>query len=220
MLCPLGWRAAGVAGGWILAFLGLGSTLNAMLATGRRAALVALSAFVLSGCASSPPASCGPAATARDCFAISNRAFTERAVTSARALPELKDVPIVDARVLGGEDVTARTKTWVATLLSYRPNSVQLRIVAAARFVPAGAGQARLAEVAALREPLAALPEDTFGGDAVVLWANSGCAGQPRLACLFPDYEWAIHLVGGQYRLFTSPVEIVDTLPSPAPSPL
>jgi hypothetical protein len=172
----------------------------------QRPVLYGLCAWVLCGCSSTSIASCPPADDGGGCFVISAPGFTQHALASARALPQLEGVSLDAPRVFQGDDVTAGTRVWVVPLL------VDDQMVAASRFVPAGGGQAKLAEVTLLEDPLPELPEDI--GGLVVLWANPACRGDPGLACLFPDYEWAVQLQGGNYRLFTG--EEVDSLPSQA----
>jgi hypothetical protein len=173
--------------------------------------MVGIGAMSLAACGTgATPAACPPTDGAGGCFAISGPAFEQLAVVSAAALPELADVPTAQlaARVFGGYELPSRARVWVVpvTVLHDGP------MVAAARFVAADQGRARLAEVVALEETLSQLPE-VLGGE-VVLWANPDCRGDPSLACLFPDYEWAVQLPGGNFRLFDG--EVVESLPLPS----
>jgi hypothetical protein len=170
-----------------------------------RAVLLCLYTGAFCACVSSlPSGSCPPGDDGSGCFVISGPAFRQHALTSAQALPELQGLSLAAPRVLVGDYVTAGTRVWVVPLLA------DGQMVAASRFVPADDGQAKLAEVALLEEPLPQLAED-IGGD-VVLWANPGCRGDASLACPFPEYEWAVRLPGGNYRLFNN--DVVDSLPS------
>jgi len=179
-----------------------------------RIVMVGIGAMLLAACAEgTPPASCPAIQDSGECFVISHVAFQQHAVVGAAALPELEGVPAaqLDApQVIQGYEFSSRARVWVVpvTVLPDGP------IVAAARFVAADQGRARLAEVVALEETLSQLPE-ALGGE-VVLWANANCRGDPSLACLFPDYEWAVQLPGGNYRLFNG--EVVDSLPLLAPA--
>jgi hypothetical protein len=174
--------------------------------------LVGIGAMSLCACTTTPsPASCPPTDAGSACFGISGPAFRQRAAVSAAALPELGDADpaYLDApRVITGYELPSRTRIWVVPVLA------QGRIIAASRFIAADQGRATLAETVALEEPLSELPEN-IGGE-VVLWANPECRGDPTLSCLFPDYEWAVQLPGGNYRLFNG--DVVESLPVTSPS--
>lgn len=164
-----------------------------------------------------PPDPCAPVDVGGECFTPSHEAFIAHALESAGAWPQLDGVALSADRVVEGDDLTNQSVTWVVPIVS------EGRMVAISRFLPAGRGQVKLAEVALLEEPLPPLPDD-LGGE-LVLFVNPGCADDSDKACLFSEYGWALQLDDGRYRMPDG--EVVETLPrtvgsdggaTPAPS--
>lgn len=159
-------------------------------------------AFVLVGCA--PEQSrCGPVDPGGECFAPSKDAFIEHALTSATAWPQLDGVTVSATRVIEAVDLTTDSQTWLVPLMDGN------RMVAISRFLTVDEDEVKLGEVSLLEEPLEPLPEQ-FGGE-VVLFADTSCAEDPSIDCLFNESRWAVALPDGTFQVPDG--SVVEELP-------
>ncbi len=172
-----------------------------------RSALVVLFAALLSGCGllgTDELSPCAPVDVGGECFAPSEEAFIEHALTSAGAWPQLKGVKLSADRIIEGADLANNIETWIVPMLS------DGRMVAVSRFVPVENGQVKLGEVALLEEPLPRLPDD-LGGE-FVLFIDVGCIDDASAGCLFGEYRWAVRLADGRFQLPDG--SVVDEVPA------
>lgn len=150
----------------------------------RDLAVLVASALVLAGCSflSAPDSACAPVDPGGECFAPSNAAFVEHALTSATAWPQLNGVALTPGDVIEGFDEVAGQPTWVVPLLANE------RVVAASRFLPVG-DRVRLAEVALYEPPRLDFPTPK-DGDRLVLMSAGVCGDPLPEKCLFTNYGW------------------------------
>ncbi len=147
--------------------------------------LVAL-CWSLSGCSlvGLGPDACRPVDEGGECFAPSGDGFAEHAIESARAWPQLDGIALEAGGVIDAFDEAAGEPTWIVPLWA------DGRIVAASRFLPFGADEVRLGEVALYRPPRDGIPTPAAGERLVIFTAM--CGDPMPATCLFRESGWRI----------------------------